>query len=145
MVEGEVMNICLQKHSTDCLPCRLKGMVKQTSELVTFSQSCAPMSLRGRLSPTFYTQRARIPTMFVKKNCKNLFSCLSAFFEFELYTRKNITVGFINIQQDSLTFNEKLQKNICQVKYTVFKDLTLSFFYIFHYINTLFGCIRNYY
>ena len=34
------LNIRLQEHSSDCLPCHIKGKVKYATELVKFSQSC---------------------------------------------------------------------------------------------------------
>ena len=50
------------------------------------------------------------------------------FFCLQLYTHRNITVGFNTIEWDSLiTMSNYLQfrKNICQVKYAVFRDLPL--------------------
>ena len=50
------------------------------------------------------------------------------FFRFELYIQRNITVGCSNIQWDSLiTMRNDLDffMNICQVKYVVFRNLTL--------------------
>ena len=78
------------------------------------------ISLRGGTSSAFYTHRTRISTMFFK----NAFSCLSAlkevaYFIFELYTQRNITVGFTNILWESLlTMRNILDflKNICQIK-----------------------------
>ena len=46
-----------------------------------FWAGLASMSLRERSSSTFYTHRTRTSTMFVKKDRKNAFNCLSAFSE----------------------------------------------------------------
>ena len=91
----------------------------------------------------FYTHRARTSTILVKKSIKmHSIACqfwkkkihVVLFFRFELYTQKNIIVGFTNILLESLiTMRNDLEfwKNICQVKYAVFRNLTQYFFQYF--------------
>ena len=101
----------------------------------------APMSLRGIKSSAFYTHRTRISTLFIQKSTKMpSITCqlwkkevYVAFFKFELYTQRKVTIGFTNIQWDSLITmrnNFNLWKNICQVRN------------IFHYIYILHLKIR---
>ena len=58
----------------------------------------------------------------------------SHFFRFELYTQRNINVRFTNILWDSLIKMRNyldFWKTICQVKYSVFRNLALYIFSIF--------------
>ena len=64
---------------------------------------------------------------------------ISFFFRFELYTQKNITVGFSTIQWDSLTLTLRIDhdfwKNICQVKYSSVRNLPLYILADFQNVN----------
>ena len=70
----------------------------------------APMSLRGGTFSAIYTHRTQTLTMFVQKSWRmHSVACqlwmkkvYVAFLRFELYSQRNIAVGFTNIPWDSL-------------------------------------------
>ena len=80
------------------------------SLLVMFVYCYAPMSPRGGTYSAIYTHRTRTSTMFVKKSvtmysvaCQLLKKKVHiAFFRLQLYTQRNISVGFTDIQYGSL-------------------------------------------
>ena len=64
----------------------------------------------------------------------SLFSCFNA------HRKKNITVGFTNIQWNSLITMGivlHLWKHICQVKYTVLMHLALNIFFVYSPLHRL--------
>ena len=79
---------------------------------------------KERITPAFYTNRPLTSTIFVKKSIKSHSVAsqfqrrkfMSLFFKFQLYTQKYNTVGFTNIQWDSLITTRNylhFLKNIC--------------------------------
>ena len=98
------------------------------------------MFLRRRTSSAFYTHRPRTSIIFVKKSIKMHVSFKRR--SFFIHPKKYYGM----IHKHSMRNDLEFCKSIRQVKYAVFWNLTLCFFfYIFHYINKLLSYTWKYY
>ena len=81
---------------------------KEIFTRIIYKQTLASMSSRGSTFSALYTYKTRTSTKFVKKSVKMYsVACQKvhvAFFRIQLYTQRNITIGFTNMNEKWFRF-----------------------------------------